>query len=108
MEKILPIYQEDGFLFSEDDKPEHIERLPTAIPNFIGLFTVFNVVNADKRFMLAVDIPTEDLARIIANARIKYQEQTLKTYGYDDDVYIGFAVGTPEQQEERVHIGRSL
>lgn len=97
---ILPVFNEYSFSF-ESDTPEHIEDYP-GVPNYVGMYAVFGVVDGVRSYPLAVDVPSEQLAEALAKARAARQESDIELYGYSDDVYIYF----PDGSNRRVYYGR--
>lgn len=85
MSGVLPVFRETSFIF-EVSAPDHIEQTPST-PNYIGMFSLFCVTEANKPYPLAVDIEDEETARLLAGARARQQEATIETYGYSDDIY---------------------
>lgn len=101
MGDILPTFREASFHF-EDGIPDHVEDTPT-VPQLVGMYGLFGATESNKPYPLAYDIPDEQAARLLADARARQQEATIETYGYSDDVYIDFPDGT----KERTYYGRS-
>src|SRR5579884_4287331 len=96
---IIPTFLEKSFLF-EGDTPRHIEEWPK-VPAYAGAFAVFGATSGNKPYPLALDIPDEPEARLLADARARQQEASIEIYGYTDDVYILH----PSQQMERTYYG---
>jgi hypothetical protein len=99
----LPTFEIASFDFADNAVPEHIEAYP-AVPRYIGLFGVFGAIDGVKPYPLAVDVPSEDMAHLISNARISKQESDIQLYGYTDDVYIL----SPDGKHIRVYYGETL
>lgn len=92
---------EASFHFEEDEVPRHIDARPS-VPSYAGGFAVFGATSGNKPYPLALDIPNEEMAHRLAEARRLHQEATIDRYGYSDDVYIL----SPSGERERVYYGR--
>ena len=81
----IPKFRSSSFDFGSDPTPSHHEEDPF-IPNYADLWTV-SVISGNW-VPVACDIPSAGLARIIANAAARHQEETRDRYGYSDSVAI--------------------
>jgi hypothetical protein len=102
MSKEIPTFRTPSFLF-EDKVPEHIEQVPK-VPNYAGCFAVFGAIVGMRPYPLALDVPTEVMARDLAHARMMQQEESVDVFGYTDDIYIQF----PDGKKERTYYGRTV
>lgn len=102
MSIIVPTFQESSFLFS-GEVPLHIEGYPQ-IPNYVGMYAIFGVVDGSRTYPLAVDLITCELAELVSRARGAKQESDIGLYRYTDDVYIH----APDGSDRRIYCGRSL
>ena len=101
MDKIEPTFTESSFLFT-GEAPKHIEAF-AKVPNYIGMYAVFGSINGGQRtYLLASDISSYESARLLADARVKKQENDMSLYGYTDDVYIS----EPDGNLVKVYSGR--
>lgn len=97
---VLPTFLTGSFSF-EGEPPRHIDEFPR-VPRYAGCYALFGVVLGNKPYSLAVDVPDEEMARLLADARARKQEETISLYGYTDDVYLLF----PNNKNERTYCGR--
>lgn len=98
---ILPTFLSSSFEF-DSEAPRHIEAYPT-VPCYVGGYALFGATAGNKPYPLALDVPSEKMARQLADARARQQEADRELYGYSDDVYILH----PHQAMERTYFGRS-
>lgn len=98
----LPIFLERNFLFI-DTVPKHIEGYPV-VPTYVGFYALFGATEGNKPYTLAVDVPDEEMARTLAEARAKHQDGSIGLYGYSDDVYILL----PNGENYRTYDGRHI
>lgn len=119
MAEIVPTFLESSFDFGEDSEiirflkkvlhrkineiPEHLEDFPE-VPSYVGAFAIFGANTTDESYTLALDVPSELMARQLAEARKKQQEASIDLYGYTDDVYVLF----PDGHKERTYYGHML
>lgn len=74
MTEVLPQFSAEFFIFADDEfLPEHIDRVP-ASPNYADLWEVFIVNDDRKKVPLALDVPTGEMAAVLAEAHGRYQE----------------------------------
>lgn len=99
--RVLPTFLRESFIFEEGEEPEHNEAKPT-VPQFPGLYEVYDETRSGNKWPIAVDVPTFAMASLLALARVEKVESELEVHHYTDDVWIV----SPDGTHARMYRGR--
>lgn len=102
-ELIIPTFTAAFFSFEDPDSiPEHHDREPD-IPSCVDRWILY-LASGGKVITSAVDILDESQARLLAEAKARYFEESIERFSYSMDVYIL----NPAGESSRYYVGRTI